>query len=206
MKKKIIALIMSMILCVSCMTPVMAEDDSGFDISSLLTSDIVQQLLSSGAVIDITNLVMQMVATMNPESLQAMGQEKSQQLIQSMVESISDYLSLITSNKDLVITYDPLKVFGNLFDLDTESLTTQNPENTEPHPDEMEIGMGDVDGDGHILAADARLILRRAADLITFTMEQEKLADVNRDGQITAIDARMVLRVASGLDSIDILY
>ncbi len=206
MKKKIIALIMSMILCVSCMTPVMAEDDSGFDISSLLTSDIVQQLLSSGAVIDITNLVMQMVATMNPESLQAMGQEKSQQLIQSMVESISDYLSLITSNKDLVITYDPLKVFGNLFDLDTESLTTQNPENTEPHPDEMEIGMGDVDGDGHILAADARLILRRAADLITFTMEQEELADVNRDGQITAIDARMVLRVASGLDSIDILY
>ncbi len=204
MKKKIIALVMSIVLCFSLAVPAFAEEeDAGFDINSILSSEIVQGLLSSDGVVDLTGIILELVATMNPENIQAMGQEKMQQLVGSLVESVSDYISLLVGNKDLVFTYDPLKVFGNLFDLDTDSLTTKNPEDTTQHPDEMVIGKGDVDGDGKVTAADARLILRRAAKLIKFTMEQDALADVDDDGKITAADARKVLRVAAQLETFD---
>lgn len=204
MKKKIIALIMSIVLGVSLAVPAFAEEEAGgFDIESILSSDMMQELLSSEGMIDLTSILIDLIATMNPENIQAMSQEKMQQLVESMVESISDYISLLTGNKDLVFTYDPIKIFGNLFDLDTDSLTTQNPENTTQHPDEMEIGMGDVDGDGKITAADARQILRRAARLIKFTMEQDARADVDNDGKITAKDARIVLRVSAKLETLE---
>lgn len=207
MKKKIIAIIMSIVLCMSLVVPAFAEgeDDlmSSLDLGSILSSEIVQELLSSEGVIDLTGLLIDIVTKMNPESIQAMGQEKMEQVIASMVETISDYISLLTGNMDLVFTYDPLAITGNLFDLDTDSLTTQNPENTTEHPDEMHIGMGDVDGDGVITAADARQILRRAAKLIKFTMEQDARADVDSDGKVTAADARIVLRVAAQLETLE---
>lgn len=205
MKKKIIALIMSIVLCVSLAVPAFAaeEEAGGFDIESILNSDIIQELLSSDGMVDLTSMLLDLITTMNPENIQAMGQEKMQQLIASLIESISDYISLLVGNKDLVFTYDPIKIFGNLFDLDTDSLTTQNPDDTTQHPDEMVIGMGDVDGDGKVTAADARLILRRAAKLIKFTMEQDALADVDEDGKVTATDARIVLRVAAGLETLE---
>lgn len=206
MKKKIIALIMSIVLCFSLAVPAFAEEEEeagGFDLNSILNSEIVQGLLSSDGVVDLTAIILELVTTMNPENIQAMGQEKMQQLVGSLVESISDYISLLVGNKDLVFTYDPMKVFGNLFDLDTDSLTTTEPEDTTKHPDEMVIGKGDVDGDGKVTAADARLILRRAAKLIKFTMEQDALADVDEDGKITAADARKVLRVAAQLETFD---
>ena len=205
MKKKIIALIMSIVLCVSLAVPAFAaEEDAGFDINSILSSEIFQELLNSEGMVDITNIVLELVVTMNPENIQAMGQEKAQQFIQSIVREIGAQISLLVGNKDLIITYDPIKVFGNLFGFDPDSLTTQNPENTPEHPDELVIGMGDVDGDGKISAADARQILRRAAKLINFTMEQDALADVDGDGKVTAMDARTVLRVSAGLESFDV--
>lgn len=204
MKKKIIALVMSIVLCFSLAVPAFAEEeDAGFDLNAILSSDIVQELLSSDGVVDLTSLLLELITTMNPENIKAMGQEKFQQLVGSMVESVSDYISLLVGNKDLVFTYDPIKVAGNLFDLDTDSLTTTEPEDTTKHPDEMEIGMGDVDGDGQVTAADARLILRRAAKLIKFTMEQDALADVDNDKKVTAKDARKVLRVAAQLETFD---
>ena len=205
MKKKIIALVMSIVLCFSLAVPAFAADDESglgldLDISSILSSDIVQELLSSDGVVDLTSILLELITTMNPENLTAMGQEKFQQLVGSMVESVSDFISLLVGNKDLVFTYDPIKVAGNLFDLDTEALTPTTPETT--HPDEMVIGMGDVDGDGQVTAADARLILRRAAKLIKFTMEQDALADVDHDKKVTAADARKVLRVAAKLETL----
>ena len=204
MKKKIIALVMSIVLCFSLAVPAFAADDESglgldLDLGSILSSDIVQELLSSDGVVDLTSILLELITTMNPENIKAMGQEKFQQLVGSMVESVSDYISLLVGNKDLVFTYDPIKVAGNLFDLDTEALTPTTPETT--HPDEMEIGMGDVDGDGQVTAADARLILRRAAKLIKFTMEQDALADVDNDKKVTAKDARKVLRVAAQLET-----
>ena len=59
---------------------------------------------------------------------------------------------------------------------------------------------GDVDGDGSVTSADARMILRFAVLLEAPTTSQRKLADLDGDGRITAADARFALRRAVGLD------
>lgn len=59
---------------------------------------------------------------------------------------------------------------------------------------------GDITGNGKIEPADARLILRYAAKLTTFTPEQIECADVNGDNVITPADARKTLRVAARLE------
>lgn len=61
---------------------------------------------------------------------------------------------------------------------------------------------GDVNADGRITAADARLILRFSAGIQRYTVAQQAKADINGDGRITAADARMVLRIAASLDTI----
>lgn len=58
---------------------------------------------------------------------------------------------------------------------------------------------GDVDRDGGIAAADARIALRYSVALETLVEEQIKLADYNVDGKVTAADARCILRVSVGL-------
>ena len=60
--------------------------------------------------------------------------------------------------------------------------------------------LGDANGNGKINAADARLILRHAADLEY--VSNEYFIDANLDGKTTAADARFVLRVAAELDYI----
>lgn len=60
--------------------------------------------------------------------------------------------------------------------------------------------MGDVDLNGKVEAADARLALRVAAQLETLSDVQLKLADVNADNRIIAADARSILRVSANLD------
>lgn len=62
--------------------------------------------------------------------------------------------------------------------------------------------LGDINNDGRITAADARLALRSSAKLETLTEEQTKAADVDGNGKVTAADARMILRTAAGLASI----
>ncbi|MBQ6022726.1 MAG: fibronectin type III domain-containing protein, partial [Clostridia bacterium] len=64
---------------------------------------------------------------------------------------------------------------------------------------------GDIDGDGNITAADARLALRMSVDImhddgIPFTDKQITAADVDRDGRVTGADARLLLRKAVGLE------
>lgn len=220
--KKIIALVLSMILCVSMMVPAVALDlggllgggsseeggeGGGIDIGTILNSDIVQSLLANEGVMDVTAIVLQIVGMMNKETLEEMTKEQAENMLQTLVEELGWQLSAITGNKDLIITYDPLKVMGNLFDFDEEQLTQKDDEEEDnedsEHPDELVIGMGDVDGDGRVTASDARLILRAAAQIVTLTMEQEALADVDNDGVVTALDARMVLRVAAELETLD---
>lgn len=217
--KKIIALVLSMLLCVSMMVPAMALDlggllgggssedggeGGGIDIGTILNSDIVQSLLANEGVMDVTAIVLQIVGMMNQETLEEMGKEQFENMVQTLIEELGWQLSAITGNKDLIITYDPLKVAGNLFDFDEEQLTQKDDDDEESdHPDELVIGMGDVDGDGKVSASDARLILRAAAQLVTLTMEQEALADVDNDGAVTALDARIVLRVAAELETLD---
>lgn len=59
--------------------------------------------------------------------------------------------------------------------------------------------MGDVNGNGKIDAADARLVLRYSAKLESLSAAQIKLADMNGDGHITASDARSILQKAANL-------
>lgn len=58
---------------------------------------------------------------------------------------------------------------------------------------------GDVNGDGKVNAADARLVLRASAQLIILDNAATAVADVNGDGKITSKDARSVLRYSAGL-------
>ncbi|MBR5232798.1 MAG: dockerin type I repeat-containing protein [Clostridia bacterium] len=59
---------------------------------------------------------------------------------------------------------------------------------------------GDVDLNGKITAADARLALRFSAKLEKLTDAQQKNAEVNKDGKVTSADARKILRVSAGLE------
>ena len=69
------------------------------------------------------------------------------------------------------------------------------------NPD-ADVMLGDVNKDGKITAADARLALRVSAKLETLTDYIQKTADMNKDGKITAADARKILRVSAKLEEI----
>ncbi len=58
---------------------------------------------------------------------------------------------------------------------------------------------GDVDGDGNISAADARMALRFSVGLDEPTEEQLTLADYDENGTVQATDARLILRRSVGL-------
>lgn len=58
--------------------------------------------------------------------------------------------------------------------------------------------MGDVDDDGSVTEADAKMILRFAAGLSTPTTLQKQLSDLDNDGQITVSDAQIALNMAKG--------
>ncbi|MCL2513386.1 MAG: bacterial Ig-like domain-containing protein [Oscillospiraceae bacterium] len=62
--------------------------------------------------------------------------------------------------------------------------------------------MGDVNLDGEIDAADARLVLRWAAKLEALDDIQLSVADVNMDGDANAADARLILRHVAKLEFI----
>ncbi|NMP36786.1 MAG: leucine-rich repeat protein [Clostridiales bacterium] len=60
---------------------------------------------------------------------------------------------------------------------------------------------GDLDGNGLVTAADARLALRVATKLETIDADGFAAGDLNSDGIITAQEARTILRVATKLES-----
>lgn len=62
--------------------------------------------------------------------------------------------------------------------------------------------LGDIDGNGSITAADARLALRASVGLETLSAEQTAAADADFNGTITAADARLILRASVGLESL----
>ena len=68
--------------------------------------------------------------------------------------------------------------------------------------DALESGyiLGDVDMNGEVKAADARLALRASVGLETLSATQQKAADVDKSGEIKAADARLILRASVGLE------
>ena len=67
---------------------------------------------------------------------------------------------------------------------------------------EIEIIKGDVNGDSIADIADALMIARKDAALISFNSDQEKAGDVNKDNTVDIADALMVARFDAGLISI----
>lgn len=60
--------------------------------------------------------------------------------------------------------------------------------------------LGDVDGNGKVSPADARLALRAAAKLVSLSKTQFTAADVDKNGRLSPSDARKILRVAAKLE------
>lgn len=61
---------------------------------------------------------------------------------------------------------------------------------------------GDVNGDGKITAADARLALRASVGLEDLDTVQINSSDIDGNGTITAADARLILRASVGLEDL----
>ncbi len=66
----------------------------------------------------------------------------------------------------------------------------------------QKITKGDIDCDGRITAADARLALRASVGLEKFSEAQTLAADVDNNKSVTAADARTILRVSVGLEKL----
>ena len=69
-------------------------------------------------------------------------------------------------------------------------------------PPASAVKPGDVDFDGEITAADARLALRRAVELETYAPGSDEFiaCNVDKDAEVTAADARLILRAAVELE------
>ena len=69
--------------------------------------------------------------------------------------------------------------------------------------EEVSAAPGDVDGDGKLSSADARLALRASVGLepdITAGSAAYNAADADGDGEVTSADARLILRASVGLE------
>ena len=84
---------------------------------------------------------------------------------------------------------------------DTEIVTITNTCTTCGKTTTVSAKYGDIDDSGKIDVADARLALRVAVKLDTFTDKQTAAADVNFDKKVNVDDARYILRIAVKLDS-----
>ncbi len=87
-----------------------------------------------------------------------------------------------------------------------EETTAPEEETTEEEDNRVKVSRNvcDVNGDGKVTAADARIVLRYSVALETMGAVDILFADADEDGNIRASDARIALRTSVGLD--DLLY
>lgn len=86
------------------------------------------------------------------------------------------------------------------FPVFAEEILSATEEETTSSEANNEIMKGDADLNGKITAADARLILRISAKLVSVDNHRLSFADYNGDGTVTSQDARFVLRLSANLD------
>jgi len=112
---------------------------------------------------------------------------------------VGDFLSYFTNSSSFVV-YDENSRFMNEEDYIGTGCRL-NHETPEGNVTNYYVSVtGDIDSDGKINAADARLILRASAKIDELTGVYYTAADVNLDGKVNAADARKTLRVASHLE------
>ncbi len=87
-----------------------------------------------------------------------------------------------------------------------EETTAPEEETTEEEDNRVKVSrcVCDVNGDGKVTAADARIVLRYSVALETMGAVDILFSDADEDGNIRASDARIALRTSVGLD--DLLY
>ena len=68
----------------------------------------------------------------------------------------------------------------------------------QPHPDFI---TGDLNGDEKVNTADAVVVLKYAADMITLDTNQQRAGDCNHDGAINTADAVLILKYAADMIS-----
>ena len=101
-------------------------------------------------------------------------------------------IAVFADSNDL-LTKEPEAVSATEVETDVEEETSE--------ADVVEYRLGDVNFDGRITAADARLALRFSAKLDVPTAEQFIVADVIDNDKIESSDARLILRVSAKLAS-----
>ena len=165
-------------------------------LNSEVTEEIINGAMSADGVVDITQIVINLIARFNKDDLIDYGKETAIELEQKLINALAGIIKGVYDNKDLIIKFDQTVFFDwlgmqNEDDWkDPEGPDAINPEN---------VYYMDVDGDGRVTSRDARAILRASARLEEFTREQIDRADVDGDGRITAADARLALRYSAHL-------
>ncbi len=99
------------------------------------------------------------------------------------------------------ITIDGNLLYVNGFKVNGDK--TQKTDRFAIEKDIIDYMTGDVNGDGKVSAADARLALRYSVGLENLTVKAVKAADVDRSASVTASDARTILRVSVGLEAFE---
>lgn len=103
-------------------------------------------------------------------------------------------------NPDLPM-FSAVEIHGDILYLTTYMLDGNSAKKVDSFSIRKDLtNMGDVNFDGQITAADARIILRGSSEIELLTKNQHEVADMNGDGHITASDARTVLRISAGLE------
>ena len=59
--------------------------------------------------------------------------------------------------------------------------------------------MGDLNGDNKVNTADAVVVLKASAGMITLDEQQTKSGDCNGDGMVNTADAVLILKYAAGM-------
>ena len=100
-------------------------------------------------------------------------------------------------DSDDCVVHFSKKSFGSWYGKNSAKLTLLRADNYDVGPT---YSLGDVNTDGKVNSADARLALRAAAGIGTLTGTQTFLADVNADGEVKSADARLIIRIAARLE------
>lgn len=119
--------------------------------------------------------------------------------------TVEDFLKYFT-NSHLFVIYNPKSEFIN----EEDNIGTGcrlNYETVDGVVTNYYVSVtGDLDSDGKVTAADARLLLRASAKIDNLSGAFAIAADVNLDGKITAADARKTLLVAANMTYFEETY
>lgn len=109
-----------------------------------------------------------------------------------------------TTNASSLPTFSAISINGNMLTVDTYAVDGSDAIKIDSFAIEKaeEYALGDVNGDGSITAADARLALRNSVFLEELSAAAKVAADVNGDKIVTASDARLILRASVGLEKL----